>query len=297
MLPKPAVVNSRSCEVCGGQNFSRLFEKEGHGFFCCQSCRLVRIDPQPTDEVLGSIYGARYYDAWGAQRGADRVRQLKQLTFRTHVLSKIHIEPGDRVLDCGAAFGALMEVVKDRGGDPYGIELASEAAAGIGHAFGSDHVFSGPFERASFPGLGDETFDAVFMCDFIEHVRSPLMVLSKAVRLLRRGGRLVITTPDAGSASNRVLGGSWPHYKIEHLYYFNRHNLRLLLKQAGISPAYSGSARKVLSLDYIQHQFQRYPRSVVTPLIRLLSRCAGARLRHYPLSFRFGEMLVAGTKN
>jgi 2-polyprenyl-3-methyl-5-hydroxy-6-metoxy-1,4-benzoquinol methylase len=290
-------MKQRLCEVCGSGNFKRLFEKEKHGFFRCRSCQLIRIDPPPTDEVLGGIYGAKYYDAWGVQTGADRVRQLKMLTFRTHVFNKANFAPGSRVLDCGAAFGALMEVVKERGGEPYGIELAAEAAAEIGHRFGSDRVFSGPFEQASFPGLGDGAFDVVFMCDFIEHVRDPLAVLRKASKLLKRAGRIVITTPDGGSASNRLMGAGWPHYKIEHLYYFNRHNLPLLLKQAGVSTTSAGSAWKVLNLQYIQHQFNTYPRAVITPLINLLARCVGARLRQRPISVRLGEMIIAGTKD
>ncbi len=290
-------MKQRLCEVCGGESFRRLFDKEGYGFIRCRSCRLIRIDPQPTDRVLDSIYGARYYDAWGVQTGADRVRQLKKLTFQTHVLAKANFEPRNRVLDCGAAFGALMEVVKESGGEPYGIELAAEAAAEIGRRFGPDRVYSGPFEQASFPGLGDEAFDVVFMCDFIEHVRDPLAVLRKASKMLRQGGRIVLTTPDGGSLSNRFMGAGWPHYKIEHLYYFNRHNLSILLKQAGVGLIASGSAWKTLDLQYIQHQFNTYPRAVITPLINLMALCVGSQLRQHSVSVCFGEMIITGTKN
>ena len=95
----------------------------------------------------------------------------------------------------------------------------------------------------------------------------------------------------------RSMGAGWPHYKIEHLYYFNRHNLPLLLKQAGVSTTSAGSAWKVLNLQYIQHQFNTYPRAVITPLINLLARCVGARLRQRPISVRLGEMIIAGTKD
>lgn len=287
---------TRPCEVCQSADFKHLFVKDRHDFFRCQSCRLIRIDPQPTDEVLAGIYGSKYYDAWGMQTDAERVQELKKATFRKHVLNEVELKKGARVLDCGAAFGALMAVAKEKGFEPYGIELAAEAAAEIASRFGKDRIFSGPFEQATFRGVGEGDFDGVFMCDFIEHVRTPLAVINKAASLLRSGGSLVITTPDGDSASCRLMGAGWPHYKVEHLYFFNRRNMATLLKQAGFNVTHAGRARKVLNLDYIRHQFNTYPRALVTPVINALARIAGSRLRRRPLSFSFGEMIVIGIK-
>jgi 2-polyprenyl-3-methyl-5-hydroxy-6-metoxy-1,4-benzoquinol methylase len=287
---------SRLCEVCNSADFKRLFTKDKHDSFRCQSCRLIRIDPQPTDEVLAGIYGGKYYNAWGVQSDAERVQELKKATFRKHVLKNIELKKGARVLDCGAAFGALMAVAKEKGFEPYGIELAAEAAAEIARCFGKDRIFSGPFEQAIFRGVGAGDFDGIFMCDFIEHVRNPLAVVRKAASLLRPGGSLVITTPDGDSASCRLMGAGWPHYKVEHLYFFNRKNITTLLKQAGFIVKQTGCARKVLNLDYIRHQFNTYPRGLITPAINALARVAGSRLGRRPLSFSFGEMIIIGIK-
>jgi 2-polyprenyl-3-methyl-5-hydroxy-6-metoxy-1,4-benzoquinol methylase len=290
------MIKQRTCETCGGNDFRGLFQKQEHDFFRCRVCGLIRIDPQPADEVLSRIYGSQYYDAWGVKNGAERVRCLKKLTFKRHVLSQLNLKPGSRILDCGAAFGALMEAAQEMGSEPYGIELAAEAAAAIAQRFGPDRVFSGRFEQAAFPGMGEQAFDAVFMCDFIEHVRDPLTVLRKATRLLKPGGFLTITTPDGGSLSRWLMGAGWPHYKVEHLYYFNRQNLAQLLKQVGVSLTFSGPAWKVLDLLYIQRQFNAYPRAVTTPAINFLTRCLGSRLSRSPLSFHLGEMIATGTK-
>lgn len=287
----------RLCEVCGGSNFRHLFSKDDYQFFRCRACGLIRSDPQPTDAVLANIYGRKYFDAWGVQSDAEQVWRLKQGTFRKHVLPSVPLKPGARVLDCGAAFGAFMGVAKALGFEPYGIELADEAAAEIARRFGPERVFSGPFEQAGFPGLSEGDFDAVFMCDFIEHVRDPLGVLRKAARLLRRGGSLVITTPDGGSWSCRAMGAGWPHFKVEHLYYFNRRNIATLLASAGVTVTRASRAWKVLDLTYLQHQFNTYPRFAVTPAMNLLSRVAGAKLRTMPMSFSLGEMIVIGTKH
>ena len=289
-------MTARPCEACGSVEFRSLYSKEAHDFHRCRSCALIRIDPQPTDAVLASIYGTKYYDAWGVQSGADRVFALKKATFRQHVFSELPLAKGARILDCGAAFGALMEVARELGCEPYGIELAEEAAAGIATKFGADRVYSGPFEQAHFAGLGDGAFDAVFMCDFIEHVRDPRSVLEKAASLLRPGGHLVVTTPNGSSLSSRFMGGSWPHSKVEHLYFFDPHNLGLLLDRVGLTVERSRVAKKVLDLEYLRHQFNTYPRAVVTPVMNLVARCAGSAAKS-PLSFSFGEMLLVARKS
>jgi 2-polyprenyl-3-methyl-5-hydroxy-6-metoxy-1,4-benzoquinol methylase len=290
-------MTKRLCETCGGAEFRHLFTRNAQGFFRCRSCRLVRIDPQPTDEVLAAIYSGKYFDAWGVQTDAAQVHQLKKDSFRKNVLGAVALRPGARVLDCGAAFGALMEVAAEAGLEPYGIELVGEAAAAIARRFGSDHVFSGAVEEASFPCLGEKGFDGVFMCDFIEHVRDPLAVLKKASNLLRSGGCLVITTPDGGSPSCRIMGASWPHYNVEHLFCFDRRNITMLLRTAGFTVTHSGSARKVVTLEYVCHHLNARPRPWVTSAINLLARSAGSRLRTLPLSFSLGQMLVVGVKN
>jgi SAM-dependent methyltransferase len=293
--PPRALASGPPCEACGGPESKLLFVKDGYDVRRCPSCGLIRIHPQPDDAALARIYGERYFSrAWGVGTGADRVLALKQATFRRHVLSAVSLRPGARILDCGAAYGALMNAAAERGWEPYGIELTPGEA--IGRRFGPERVFSGPFEQAAFPGLGGEAFDAVFMCDFIEHVRDPGAVLAKACGWLRPGGSLVLTTPDGESLSRRLLGSAWPHFKVEHLFYFGRRSIGPMLDRAGLALASCGPARKVLDLEYLQHQFNTYPRPGITPFVNLLARLAGARLRHRPISFSLGEMIVVAVK-
>jgi SAM-dependent methyltransferase len=199
------------------------------------------------------------------------------------------------VLDCGAAFGALMDVAAEAGFEAYGIELVADAADAIARRFGPERVFSGQFEQAAFPCVGDNGFDCVFMCDFIEHVRDPQAVLRRASSLLKPGGWIVLTTPDTDSLSCRLMGAGWPLYDVEHLYCFNRRNLGLLLKRAGLTATGSGCARKVVDLAYIRDQLNARPRPLVTPAINLVARCAGC-LRNRQVSFSLGQMIVVGTK-
>jgi 2-polyprenyl-3-methyl-5-hydroxy-6-metoxy-1,4-benzoquinol methylase len=283
----------RNCEVCGADDFGSVGEKADHRITRCRRCGLERIDPQPTDETLGRIYGEHYYDAWGLQTDQESVEALKRGTF-TRVLRAVgHVRPGARLLDCGAATGFLMGVAKDLGYDPYGVELSEFGAKSIAKRFGADHVHHGHLEDASFP---DGHFDVISMCDFLEHVRDPERVLRRAHALLARGGKLAISMPRVGSFTHRVMGIKWTHYKVEHLYYFSVANLRTLLERLGFRH-YSGKTLvKTMNLRYMAHQFSIYPHPVLTPLVKGATALVPQVVQRATFPIAMGELVAYAEK-
>jgi SAM-dependent methyltransferase len=280
-----------ACEVCSSSVEIPMFDKLAHHFVRCGDCGLERISPQPSDETLAKIYGAHYYDAWGLHDNEQMVASLKKRTF-AYVLGKLATPgPGTKLLDCGAATGFLLDVAKELGYDPYGLELSAFGAGEIGKKLGADHVFCGELPHAAFPGVERGDFRVITMCDYIEHVRDPRQTLALARGWLGTGGTLAITTPDAGSPSRRVLGTGWTHYKIEHLFYFNKRNLERLLQEVGFSSVRFYPLWKSLTLDYIGHQFEVYPHRALTPVARALRRMPEP-IRAFPLPFTTGELLA-----
>src|SRR5207237_8067181 len=65
--------------------------------------------------------------------------------------------------------------------------------------------------RASLADFGEgaEAFDVVTMSHVIEHVTDPIGTLRSLRRILRPGGLLLITTPNAASLGSRVFGKYW----------------------------------------------------------------------------------------
>jgi SAM-dependent methyltransferase len=281
------------CPVCGSTRADAMFDKAGHHFARCTECALEAISPSPSDETLASIYGVHYYNSWGLHDEEPVVRSLKMRTFK-YVLGKCGkpTTEGARLLDCGAATGFLLEVAKDLGYVPYGLELSDFGASEIARKFGQGHVFRGELEDVRFPDAGPGDFAAITMCDYIEHVRDPRHVLALARELLEPGGRLAITTPDAGSMSHRLLGPGWTHYKIEHLHYFNRTNMTRLLHEVGFTSVKFYPVWKSLTVDYIRHQLDEYPHGILTPIARGLQRVMPITLRHMPVPFSTGEFMA-----
>ncbi|MBV9949554.1 MAG: class I SAM-dependent methyltransferase [Myxococcales bacterium] len=280
------------CEACEGQVWTTLFEKAGHPFVRCAGCGLERIDPQPDDDTLARIYGEHYYDAWDLKDGRQLVREMKKATFRRTLSGVGALRPGARILDCGAATGFLMEVAEEAGFDPFGIELSAFGAGEIAKRFGADHVFQGQVEDAHFPGLGEGAFDAIFMCDFLEHVRHPRRVLEKARRLLAPGGTVAICAPNLGSWSHRLMRAGWTHYKLEHLYYFNSEALRRLLARAGFTDYREALPWKTMSFRYVRDQFLAFPNAVVGSALQAMARVLPESIQRARFPVLMGEMLA-----
>lgn len=286
----------RPCSVCSSLRFSTLFGKDNHTFVRCEECALERIDPPPSDETLAAIYGDHYYDAWGLRTNEQSVAQLKKATFSDLFDRLPPATPGARLVDCGAATGYLLEVAKERGYQPYAIELSDFGCAELTRKFGASYVFQGEIEHARFDDAGKGDFQVVTMCDYIEHVRDPARVLSLARELLAPNGVLAITTPDAGSFSHLALRSGWTHYKIEHLQYFRKDNLTRLLERCGFGRVTFHRLTKSLNVSYIREQFEVYPHPVLSRAARLLGRVLPEELQGRRVRLPTGEMFAVATR-
>ena len=81
---------------------------------------------------------------------------------------------------------------------------------------------------------GESPFDFIFLWQVIEHLREPWRQLAELRKLLRPGGRIVISTPNASGLKARLLRRRWGNYmNPKHFYYFAPASLRLTLKTAG----------------------------------------------------------------
>ena len=115
--------------------------------------------------------------------------------------------------------------------DVWGIVISEEAAAVARQRLPGAEILVGPVTAVRLPA---ESFDVVTMRSYLEHEQQPMRALEVARGALKRGGIVVLKTPNYGSLNRRVRGRWWCGFRFpDHSNYFTRRTLLLALEKAG----------------------------------------------------------------
>lgn len=102
-------------------------------------------------------------------------------------LISAHLEKGQTVLDIGCGNGYIMDNLKAK--NVVGIDQCFEMLAQ-----GNNRNFlCADAENLPFP---KNSFDAVYSADLLEHIPHPNLMVKESSRVLKKGGKLIIITPN-----------------------------------------------------------------------------------------------------
>ncbi|MBI1723608.1 MAG: methyltransferase domain-containing protein [Gemmatimonadetes bacterium] len=173
---------------------------------------------------------------------------------QTHerVLSWFADWPRGRVFDCPAGGGALTYELAAMGFAVVAADIDRRAGRGVGLRLCADLSRPLPFAGG--------TFDYVACVEGIEHLERPVDALREMRRLLRPGGRLVLTTPNVLHLASRVrmlLTGFWSSAPrpcdagaptgLEHIMLLTQPMLAYFLARVGFSIERLEASRTVRS--------------------------------------------------
>ncbi|MBW2273691.1 MAG: class I SAM-dependent methyltransferase [Deltaproteobacteria bacterium] len=245
-----------SCAVCGAGPGRPKLRKDGVEILACPSCGLEYWLP-PEGFRAEDTYDAAYFDDAGASHGYSDYAGMEH-AFRTSFARRLARLPppgaGERLLDVGAAYGYAVLEAERRGWQAFGLELASAAAREAARqSSGRVVAASGlatPFASASF--------DVVTLWDVLEHLPEPHAAIAEIARVLRPGGRLLLSTGDVGSLAARVSGRRWHLYTLpEHLFFYTRRSLDLLLEAHGLRVEAARAYASYYTLGYLVERLRK----------------------------------------
>jgi SAM-dependent methyltransferase len=135
--------------------------------------------------------------------------------------------PDRDVLDLGCRSGAVTRHYA-QGNRVVGVDVDRNALARIAEELGVETVWANAEERLPFDA---DRFDSVVCGELLEHVRDPADVLDEIHRVLRPGGTLVGSVPNAYRLKSRLLfaAGRAPEDDPTHLHLYSPAMLRELL--------------------------------------------------------------------
>jgi 2-polyprenyl-3-methyl-5-hydroxy-6-metoxy-1,4-benzoquinol methylase len=250
--------NLPNCIYCNsiGLTFqSNVFDPDGliqtpWSYKRCSSpeCNLIWLDPAPLETELWKAY-TNYHTHTKEKVSlvpqfllSVTKRILSILLLPLWLISGLHREsrqtrlmllggilPG-RLLDVGCGGGRFLRRMQRHGWEVEGIDFDSQATHKVKQKYGIK-TYTGDLTSAH---LQDACFDAITMSHSIEHLVDPERNLRECLRVLKDGGRLVITTPNVNSRAAKNFGPFWRGWEPpRHLHLFTLDTIKLFLLRAG----------------------------------------------------------------
>jgi SAM-dependent methyltransferase len=181
-----------------------------------------------------------YYDTYWSAEG---FRPTGSLTAPLRRLLENHIEPTAACLDVGCGDGRTSGVwLRDYCERYVGVDI-SPTAIKQARSIGLD---ARQINDASELPFEDESFDAAVCIEVLEHLFAPHEAAQEVARVLRPGGLLIATVPNAVYWRRRVdfaVLGRWnplgddrsvaEPWRDPHIRFFTRRSLARMLKHSG----------------------------------------------------------------
>ena len=217
---------------------------------CC--CEAVYQDPMPTAEQINSFYPEDYkpHEQLEVPRqdsqlklavlhhkyGYTHIKVPRILRLIAPIFSvfkyrdSIHFVPNGKAMDIGCGNGKFMRNMNFLGWRFEGVELnpiAVKACRSIGLK-----VFHGDLHAAAF---ANNSFDLITARQVIEHIPNPANFMREISRILKKGGHLVIETPNSKALGRQWFGANWFANDVpRHLVLYCSTNLHMLARRHGL---------------------------------------------------------------
>jgi Methyltransferase domain len=138
------------------------------------------------------------------------------------------------------------------------------------------------------------SFDAITLWDVLEHMYSPRDAIRQVSEMLTPQGWLFLNVPDAKSWAARLMGRRWVLLLREHLWYFSRETLAVLLAQQGFEVVAARANWVHFSLTNVLVRLAQYP-GWLGRFAKRVSRQSW--LRRIVVRFPMGEITVAARRS
>lgn len=216
----------RACPACGGAKDLVLVEERRdpvggvlYRLYSCGSCGLGFCEPR---DPVGPDW---YEKAAPLRAGEGRTPPGSDRRYRRFF--EAGLTPG-RILDVGCGDGGFVALACERGWKAAGVDYEARMVA-LARARGLDAHAQ---DYASFiKGRAAKEFDAVTLFDVLEHAPEPRVLLGLIKSVLKRGGHLFVTFPNA--ARPGLFGREAFDYPPHHFTRWTSSALRRFLEREG----------------------------------------------------------------
>jgi SAM-dependent methyltransferase len=249
------------CPVCKSKSIKPFLNARGtHGkdtisreiftYYVCNICQVIFL--------VGINFDAGYYKKYYFFTGNPRTSFLGEIekfitglsyNYKQKIILSSVTSPNKtiRVLDVGCGQGGFLKNLDDRKFEKFGIELDRKEYQICKNK--NLNVYSSDIMNMDFKG---NTFDAITLWHVIEHIPHPVKLFVKLDKLLKKGGKLFISTPNTSSFGFKIALGQWFHMDApRHVILYNSFSMLALCKDSSFEVEKIQSERFEFPLDLL----------------------------------------------
>jgi 2-polyprenyl-3-methyl-5-hydroxy-6-metoxy-1,4-benzoquinol methylase len=206
---------SVKCSICGEAATQRVIKvRSGKEMplWRCRPCDFDFFAHDPTKDLAANKLDESRLKAAGLDipaRDRDFANGLQQ--SKPHMAE--YFEPRDRggnVLEIGCSWGYFLQLVREAGGNPYGVELNTLRAAYV-----NDELRIPCDTSLDACEARNVRFRKICLFYVLEYVPEPVAYLQRLANLLEPGGAIVIVTPNL----NDALRDLWRNEGFRKFFY------------------------------------------------------------------------------
>ena len=205
--------------------YAALKRENTYTLMACRRCGDIFLHEL---EGPGDIYGKGDYflSEYRAQYGKSYIDDRKNISRmakeRLDIIERytkrgsgrgcsVHVQwhsvQSKMLLDVGCALGFFLDVARERGWEPTGVEVSGFAADWAQIHLGMS-VINSSFLDTSFE---PESFDVITFFFVVEHFKDVEKVIERAYTVLIRGGLIAFALPNGSGASSRIDRRQYVH--------------------------------------------------------------------------------------
>lgn len=158
-----------------------------------------------------------FYDAYWKDMAPLSSYKLQRMVWITEKLTFIRKQLKSQtpvLLDLGCGDGRLVPVWQSIvSGEAYGLELSPKAVEVASRMFPSVNYTEGDATNTPYE---NDKFDIIICQEVIEHVEEQQKLIDECGRILKKGGYLILTTPNKYYFDRRN-GGNYSNQPIENI--------------------------------------------------------------------------------
>ncbi len=139
----------------------------------------------------------------------------------------------NKILEVGSGMGYLTYSLRKNGYNAVGLDISENAIQLAKDSFGEFYICSDVFDYSI---RNANKYDVVILTEVIEHVDDPIAFLGALHKLVKSGGRIIITTPNKSLYPKSTIWAS--DLPPVHLWWLSENTLSYLAGKIGMNVSF-----------------------------------------------------------